>query len=808
MSIITGRIVRTATAGGGAVIPVPNPGQVVANVTALRALTNADGQTPGAVMAQYGNVATVGGGVFAWSATAATDNGVTRFNAGGFGSSSAGWRLVSRQFSADGAGADPTGATDSAAAINRAIVACNASGGGQVVFGPGTYLYASELTLLDNVELVGAGIGATTLTTVGFAGTAGTAFPNAATMYGAGSYTTLDGLAGNVVQGATSITLSSDKSGLLAAGDWFFLYDTTDSSFSAARTYYRAGEFCQVRSVSGAAITLVQPTRASYTAGPTIKAYRLNPLRTAIRGMSVRGFSTTDLVSLIGVKYAAKCDFADLDLRGTDYAQLIYTCAVGMNFRNIRVFDVTAAAGYNYGVVGCNVQHVRVTDCDITVSRHAMDWGGGDFVGAVPNRDCQVSDSQLRNNRIGGVGAAQMHGNSEHISYRNCTITGAYLAGDHNGYENCRIYSGTVNNEAVYVTEPLGFDFWVKGCKVIATGDVDASTGLLVMQGATTIARTGETFRVSATEFLMGPFTGRPWRLQNASGSTALLNVEFSDVLATADAADAANGALITNGSGLAFQRLSMSDVTLQNINLDLTGSNLKTLTLDNVKTLDGAGFGVTLTANASAAWASQYVRIHDCVATGHQSTGFSLVGQDITFSILDMRDNTATDNAGTPLGTGADSSIAASEWLKASFQGNTLGDTRAVQKQLYCLVTSDITKVSVAGNQDVGSSPLPNNITASGSKSFDIVTPLRVLNRANTVLLEYDTETDQFGIHGMKSAQSTIVGSRDNNTALLALNNALAAMGIIVDHTVARGGVATAPVVAVVAHAATSSHL
>jgi hypothetical protein len=56
-------------------------------------------------------------------------------------------------------GADPTGGTDSTQAIQDAITAANAAGGGAVYFPPGLYLVgtSTHVVMLSNVNLVGAG---------------------------------------------------------------------------------------------------------------------------------------------------------------------------------------------------------------------------------------------------------------------------------------------------------------------------------------------------------------------------------------------------------------------------------------------------------------------------------------------------------------------------------------------------------------------------------------------------------------------------------------------------------------------------
>lgn len=66
-------------------------------------------------------------------------------------------------FHVDGYGADRTGASNSATAINNAITAASAAGGGTVYFPSGTYLISSALNLKSNIAFRGAGRLLTTL---------------------------------------------------------------------------------------------------------------------------------------------------------------------------------------------------------------------------------------------------------------------------------------------------------------------------------------------------------------------------------------------------------------------------------------------------------------------------------------------------------------------------------------------------------------------------------------------------------------------------------------------------------------------
>lgn len=65
--------------------------------------------------------------------------------------------LISPVFNVVGYGADPSGVQDSTAAINSAVTAAIAAGGGIVYLPPGTYLKSGAVNLSSNIVLKGAG---------------------------------------------------------------------------------------------------------------------------------------------------------------------------------------------------------------------------------------------------------------------------------------------------------------------------------------------------------------------------------------------------------------------------------------------------------------------------------------------------------------------------------------------------------------------------------------------------------------------------------------------------------------------------
>lgn len=130
--------------------------KVVATIAALRALTGTD--LTGTVLVQgYAAIGDGGGGLFLWSsADSSTDNlgtivipdsaGVGRWH-----------RLWDGALDVRWFGAKFDGTTDDATAINAAITAANAAGGGTVLMPYGTARLAAKITMKASVRLLGSG---------------------------------------------------------------------------------------------------------------------------------------------------------------------------------------------------------------------------------------------------------------------------------------------------------------------------------------------------------------------------------------------------------------------------------------------------------------------------------------------------------------------------------------------------------------------------------------------------------------------------------------------------------------------------
>lgn len=155
MGVITGRLVG---ASGPTALPVPAVGQVVENVTALRALAGS-ADLPAVTLLQYSGTTRIGGGVFEWQDTAATDDSGHRFNAGGHGTSGAGWQRVGvtpGEYRSENFGVVADGSTNDDTALARWYAAGQ---GNLMLLQAGTVVTTTGLPTVDTARtnIVGQG---------------------------------------------------------------------------------------------------------------------------------------------------------------------------------------------------------------------------------------------------------------------------------------------------------------------------------------------------------------------------------------------------------------------------------------------------------------------------------------------------------------------------------------------------------------------------------------------------------------------------------------------------------------------------
>ncbi len=300
--------------------------------------------------------------------------------------------------------------------------------GGKAWIAGGSYTIASDTEIGD--LQIDAHPGAVIAPAGGFTGTY--------LLRSTGTFTKIADLSGDVSAGGLTISFAAAHG--LSLGDWFIIYDPTDSSFNAARTYYRDGEWCQVREVtSTTAVKVASPLKGGYAAA-TVDIYS-----TSLNSPSIRGGQWNHGAK--GLFLFTGCTGRLTENIRTNGAvnQAIYTDRC-VNFTvDVRDgFNSGSASSEDYCVVAGNSQHGRITGGRVYGRRHGVAIGGGDFVCSVPNRDVLVDGMRVENDPASGAKAADIHGNSDKCGYVDCNIYGgAGIGGLNPIYRGCEITSGT-----------------------------------------------------------------------------------------------------------------------------------------------------------------------------------------------------------------------------------------------------------------------------------------------------------------------------------------------------------------------------
>jgi len=191
------------------------------------------------------------------------------------------WTTALTMYNVKDYGATGDGATNDTTAINAAITAANAAGGGTVIFPTGTYLCLS-LALKSKVRLLGdrgavlrKNAGGTATSIIECSGTLGTAV----------------NLSANAAANASSVTATTNPASL-AAGDYVLIRDATYKYSTTGRNQ----ELNKIASVSGSfTFNLTHRTKASYATASTAEIIKLTPIVDArVEGLTLELATGTD----------------------------------------------------------------------------------------------------------------------------------------------------------------------------------------------------------------------------------------------------------------------------------------------------------------------------------------------------------------------------------------------------------------------------------------------------------------------------------------------------------------------------------
>ena len=334
-------------------------------------------------------------------------------------------------------GAVADGVTDDSAAF---IAARTAADGKTIRVPAGHYKLNAAITGSEDLNIEGDG----DATILDFTGTV--TGGNYA-LDAIGTATQIQDLGTNATKGEQTITFASAPS--LVAGDVFVIYNPTNSSWSGFRTSYRAGEWCEVVSVSGNNVLLRNPLYDSYT--PTaVDVYKSASPSVSLRNFQIRG---TTVLGLIKATFCVNPVMQNITGTHANNSVIYLDRCYKPTVSNPNIYN-TGDGGDDYGISIGNSQHVRVNGGTVYARRHGVTHGGTDAVGCVPVRDSRIIGTTVKNDINSGVEAADFHGNTEDSSYIGCTIyNGANLQGKNNEYANCTI-TNTLSGWCIYHRQP------------------------------------------------------------------------------------------------------------------------------------------------------------------------------------------------------------------------------------------------------------------------------------------------------------------------------------------------------------------
>jgi len=392
-------------------------------------------------------------------------------------------------------GAVGNGTTNDATAIQSAL-----DSGASVVYIPaGTYRCDSTLTVPVNVSLIGDGPGVSIID--GSQTTAGSLTGNTHIAIGSDSMTQIQDLASNVSKFDRSVTFTSAPT--LSQNDVFIIYNPTDYSWSGFRAAYRAGEFCRAASISGNTVNLQSSLAADYTAA-SVDVYKLTtPTTCTVSGFTLKGLpDQTSQIYGIYLYGAIDSSVEDVRIYGSSYHCLAITSCFNVQLRNVTAMeDGISDFGGDYGIAIGNSQNVNVIGGYVSAARHGMTIGGSSGAGKVPCRYLTFSDCYISTTADGGVQAADIHGNAEHILYHDCFIEGgSTIGGDYVAFDNCQVRS-SVGGLLFYGGELKGTNVRIQNCTMDGNGDV-ANRGIFIDFGGNSAAissdtRNGGTIQIS-----------------------------------------------------------------------------------------------------------------------------------------------------------------------------------------------------------------------------------------------------------------------------------------------------------------------
>lgn len=403
----------------------------------------------------YYEIGDGGGGSFYYDATATdTDNGGTIIvpNSG----TGRWFRLNADTVSAKQFGAKGDGVTDDTTFLQNMFD----SDARSFEFEFGSYNVTSEVLVTKSVTINGNNSSIINTSSTGY----GLRFT--------GSTTELSQPLTDINEGDKTILFTDSET--LEKGQWLCVHNQVDYSFSSHRAEYQAGEFVKIYwSGSGTQPSTLQEIfgvfQNNYTASASLKVFKYDGLDITIDNLNF-GTGVNDDPALF-IEFATKVVLNNCTGTSSYYTSIQISKSVNVTITNTDATTRDTSGVDVYGISCANCTNVRVIGNDLAASNHALAIGGTTGDCAIPNRNYYIYGCSLYTESDVGLGASDMHGNCDNITYDSCTmLTGANMAGKNVKYNNCKIFSRYSDGNCLYGSEVVGGYFNVKGCEFFSSG--------------------------------------------------------------------------------------------------------------------------------------------------------------------------------------------------------------------------------------------------------------------------------------------------------------------------------------------------
>jgi len=578
---------------------------------------------------------------------------------------------------------------------------------GTIKFSSGTYSIDSEISVTDKINMVGDGINQTILDYSSSTGT----FTNISGIYVSGSLgSALPSFSSSISKGDDTITFSSNPS--LSLGDVLIIYDSTDSSFNAARTVYRSGEFVKVAQISGNTITTSQPMYDSYTSGGSVNIYKVTPTTNIFKDFQVKVKN-----GVIGIKVAYGEDvlIENFKADNSNIAGIEIRQSYNTRINNF-VFDwYTTSIGNNYGLMIANSQKFICTNSTMRSSRHGLSMGGGDYVGCVPVRDVIVSNCHVGtlNNTAGGVLALDNHGNGEHIIYENNIIHGGFnIAGDHITFVGNQVHQSN-GGQLIHASECHGFNYKISGndffvYENITTSNIGAidfggNSNCGTIKNDSQLDFTDNNIHSLASNLANGVFYF--YNFTRSASEIINLNISNNTVFCPNSSGQFQNDITVRNATGDYINKIKINGNKLTQSAIKCVTCNVEYLTIDNNFITDSGTYGIYKTENGTPNFTQCYISIKNNHVYNSEYTGIYVDGGSggSVAELVECDFNLSINNGQTSSGSSALNNSFFLYYLdQCFFTNNRLGDNQGTATQTRLYTAGVITDFYIWDNQNI----------------------------------------------------------------------------------------------------------